>query len=96
MIKPITLTFMASVIISGCASKFVPVDMPKPKRPEACEWKKRGHSEDLPDVPLVREDFAGVDKVNKHWAAHYRLKARPSYRRLWRDYIVCSRFTDGI
>lgn len=86
LICSLTVMFLA-----GCAN-YVPVETPKLAVPAEC---KSRHYADLPAVPELPGPKASPDQVNKHWAKHYRLTSRPAYRRLYRDYKVCSRYAAG-
>lgn len=79
------------LIAGGCAS-YVPVATEKLAVPAEC---KSRHYADLPKVPALPGPKASPDQVNKHWARHYRLEARPQYRRLYRDYRLCARYARG-
>lgn len=85
------ILILLPLIVGGCAS-YVPVQTEKLAVPAECKAK---HYADLPEVPPLSGPSASPDQVNKHWAKHYRLSARPAYRRLYRNNKVCSRYAAG-
>lgn len=82
---------ISMIFLGGCAS-YVPVETPKLAVPKEC---KARHAVDLPEVPTLLGPTASPDQVNKHWAKHHRLASRPAYRRLYRNFRVCSRYATG-
>lgn len=88
----ITALILLAALVGGCASKYVPVPQSKLATPREC---KARHYSDLPKVPTMNGPSVSPEEVNKHWARHHRLKSRPAYRRLYRDYRVCSAYARG-
>jgi len=84
----ITALIIVVAMISGCA-KYVPVETSKLAVPKEC---KARHYADLPDIAPMTGPSVTPDQVNKHWAKAHRLESRPAYRRLYRDYRVCSAY----
>jgi hypothetical protein len=76
------------VALAGCA-KYVPFETQKLAVPKEC---KARHYADLPDVAPMTGPNVTPDQVNKHWAKAHRLQSRPAYRRLYRNYRVCSAY----
>lgn len=79
------------LMLAGCAS-YVPVETPKLALPPEC---KARHYADLEKVEPLEGPRVTPDQVNKHWAKHHRLKDRPRYRRLYRDFRVCAHYARG-
>ncbi len=77
-----------ALMLSGCA-KYIPVELQGIPVPKEC---KKNHAWDLPAVPPMEGPKVSPDAINKHWARHYRLKARSRYRNLRRDYQICSQY----
>jgi hypothetical protein len=84
--KPMII--LAGLMLGGCAT-YVPVQTDKLAVPAEC---KARHYADLAKVEPLKGPTASPDEVNKHWAKHHRLKDRPRYRRLYRDYKVCAHY----
>lgn len=80
------------VALAGCSTNYVPVQTDKLAVPQEC---KARHYADLPAIDPLKGPKASPEDVNKHWAAAHRLKSRPAYRRLYRDYRICSRYARG-
>lgn len=76
------------LLFGGCAT-YVPVSLSGPKVPTEC---KRRHPRDLPSPPSLAGPMVSPDQLNRHWAKHHRLKSRPRYRRLRRNYQICSKY----
>jgi len=89
--KPL-FTLCLSLALVGCAGDPIPVALNSAPVPKEC---KARHYADLPEVPPMMGTTATADQVNRHWAKHHRLKSRPRYRSLYRDYRVCSRYAQG-
>lgn len=83
---------VAVLVLGGCA-KYVPVETPKLALPAEC---KARHFADLPPVDEVPGENISPEALNKHWAKEYRLKQRKAYRRLYRNYRVCSKYASGV
>lgn len=80
------------MFLAGCG-KDIPVAVPLAEKPKEC---LRWHPSDLPDVDDIKGPAASTDAVNRHWARAHRLKSRPTYRRLYRDYRICSKYVGGL
>jgi hypothetical protein len=78
----------AALLLAGCQT-YVPVATDKAPAPPEC--KRRPHN-DLPAVPKLEGETVTPDALNKHWARHYRLEARPRYRSLREAYRICSTY----
>lgn len=81
-----------AIAVAGCG-KDIPVALPLAEKPIECG---RWHPAELPKVDLIKGDTASTDAVNRHWARAHRLKSRPTYRRLYRDYRICSKYVAGL
>jgi len=80
---------LITLFLAGCSTKYVPVELSEAPVPPEC---KRQHYRDLAPVPPMEGPQVSPDEINKHWAKHYRLKARVRYRNLRRDYQICSKY----
>lgn len=82
---------LSMITLGGCAS-YVPVETQRLAVPKEC---KARHAADLDEIPPMTGPRVSPDDVNRHWAAAWRLKSRPAYRRLYRNYTVCARYARG-
>ena len=84
----VILMAILAVLLAGCQT-YVPVALEEPPVPQEC---KRRHARDLAPVPEMQGPTVTPDQINRHWAKHFRLKARARYRSLRQDYEVCSKY----
>ena len=77
-----------AVVLAGCQT-CTPIELETVPVPSECKIKT---FRDLPAVPELTGKNVSPDALNKHWAKHYRLKARPRYRRLRDAYEVCATY----
>jgi hypothetical protein len=82
------LILLGALVVSGCQT-YTPVELETVPVPKECKLTPYN---DLPEVPKLEGDKVTPDALNKHWAKHYRLKARPRYRNLREAYRVCSTY----
>lgn len=79
---------LAALLVAGCQT-YVPIETERAPVPAECKMKPFS---DLPAVPELAGEKATPDQLNKHWARHYRLKARPRYWMLRDAYKVCATY----
>ena len=84
----VILMAIIAILLAGCQT-YVPVALKEPPVPIEC---KRQHARDLAPVPEMQGPTVTPDQINRHWARHFRLKARARYRSLRRDYAVCAKY----
>lgn len=79
---------IAAIALAGCQT-YTPIELETVPVPKECKLKTFS---DLPKVPELTGESVTPDRLNKHWARHYRLQARPRYRRLRDAYNVCATY----